>query len=295
MAKENAIVRKLTKVETLGCTTVICTDKTGTLTTNQMVVRELLLFGESQKDHSLSYITGDSYQPTGDITGIAKDDINRTKNIRLLCECMSLNNESKLIKDGPEIKRSGLPTEAALKVLVEKFGKYEDIELRANIGEPYGQHITKDYQRLQILEFTRDRKSMSALCRNNTTGKNVLYIKGAPESIIGEAGRIVLRNGDVVKLNSESRLKFTEKIEEMAQKGLRTLALAYKDDCGPLKDYDGPKHKSHSLLADTDNFAKLEADAILIGIIGIQDPPRAGVIDIYFLYQMIGWRGYQKM
>jgi magnesium-transporting ATPase (P-type) len=129
MAKKRAIVRTLQSVETLGCTTIICSDKTGTLTTNEMTVKTFLLPNDDASDNFRSFkVAGVSFDTQGEVQGL--DEYTRGGfpwNLTLFCQSMSLNNESKLIIDEGKHKNSkitavGLPTEAALKVLVEKIG-----------------------------------------------------------------------------------------------------------------------------------------------------------------------------
>jgi len=279
MAKERAIVRKLPSVETLGCTTVICSDKTGTLTTNEMVVKQFILYGDNTNDFLTSDVSGISYQPEGDVSGIKQGDINRNANLRRLVECMSLNNDAKLIKNLNKYTRSGLPTEAALKVLVEKLRRYDDAILTGGSAEIYGEHINRDYDKVATLEFTRDRKSMSVLAKNKTNNKSIMFIKGAPDYLIKNSSQVLLKNGTVAPLDQNAKKQLLEKVNHMAEKGLRTLALCYKEKCGVLEGYTGASHPAHKHLADPERYAELETEPIIIGVVAIQDPPRPEVAE----------------
>eukprot|EP00331_Platyophrya_macrostoma_P007514 CAMPEP_0176423202 /NCGR_PEP_ID=MMETSP0127-20121128/10150_1 /TAXON_ID=938130 /ORGANISM="Platyophrya macrostoma, Strain WH" /LENGTH=1036 /DNA_ID=CAMNT_0017804121 /DNA_START=15 /DNA_END=3125 /DNA_ORIENTATION=- len=278
MAKENAIVRKLPSVQTLGCTTVICSDKTGTLTTNEMAVREFFVFGNSASEFFASEVDGINYDPVGAVKNLNKGDLQKFKNLRTFCESMYINNESRLIREKGRTIRTGLPTEAALKVLVEKIGKYEEnVPEASGVVENYGQYLSQGYKKLAVLEFTRDRKSMSVVCQEEKLKKNVMFIKGAPDYLLNSSREALLANGHKTALTADNKQQIQAKVNEMAKKGYRTLAICLKEQCGVLSDYDGHHHKSHKLLENFDEYAKLEAEPILIGIVAIQDPPRPDV------------------
>ena len=129
MAKKHAIVRKLPSVEVLGCTTIICSDKTGTLTTNQMTIKSFVLVENEDPSKLAQFeVSGNSYETTGTIADLREylENSRLPKNLKSLVDCASLCNESKLIRDPKKgIVTSGLPTEAALKVLVEKVGAFD--------------------------------------------------------------------------------------------------------------------------------------------------------------------------
>ena len=282
MAQENAIIRKLTSVETLGCTTIICTDKTGTLTKNEMVVKELLLFGNNAKDFFVSGVTGCSYAADGDIMGFKGDDI-KNANIRLFSQCMSMNNEAKLYQEVNRVLCSGLPTEGALRTLVEKIGKLDPNRSNDKSVDSYSKYVSNDIEKLVTLEFDNVRKAMSVLCHDKVKKKNIMFIKGAPEYLVKNSKHIVLKTGEIFPITEDIKDQLNVKIRGFASKGLRTLAICYKEDCGELNTYDGPNHSAHSLLRDYNNYAKLEVNPILIGIVAMHDPPRLEV----FLFILI--------
>lgn len=281
MAKENAIIRKLPAVQTLGCTTVICSDKTGTLTTNEMAVREFFVFGNSTSEFLESEVEGINYDPVGAVSALNKGDLKKYKNLKTFLESMYLNNESKLIREKGRTIRTGLPTEAALKVLVEKVGKYDDEAEKDQDGgdnvESYGTKLAQAYKKLAVLEFTRDRKSMSVVCRDNS-GSNLMFIKGAPDYLLKKASNGLTAKGDITPLSMDDKRQIEAKVNKMAKKGYRTLAICMKKGLGVLSDYHGPHHHAHKLLEDFDKYAELESDPILIGVVAIQDPPRPDVI-----------------
>ena len=287
MAKKNSIVRKLPSVETLGCTSVICSDKTGTLTTNEMCCVKLALPASSNANMVVHAVEGHSYAPLGKIEGIkhigAKD-----VGLQTFARVAAICNSSKITVENGVYKRLGEPTEAALRVLVEKLGCPEEglnsKFLNAKKRSPedamaFTKHWTKGIEQLAVLEFIRDRKSMSVLVKdvNGNPRKNNLYVKGAPEAILERCNTFMLPDGKVENLNASKKKKILEEcVDPMAKGALRTLALAIRLDCGPvLSSYDGAGHKAGSqLLSDPSNFVKVEQELTFLGIVGIQDPPR---------------------
>jgi Ca2+-transporting ATPase len=160
MAKRNVIVRKLPSVETLGCTTVICSDKTGTLTTNQMTSVSLVTVESSSSGKpSLKEFTveGVSYDPKGEVVGLPSDAM-RQPGFQDLARVCSICNDAQVVYDNGKFKHLGEPTEAALKVLVEKFGvsglrKSEDL---VDVCRQCNNFWAADYKKLATLEFSRD-------------------------------------------------------------------------------------------------------------------------------------------
>ncbi len=232
MAKRNAIVRNLPSVETLGSVSVICSDKTGTLTKNEMTVKNLVT---QEADYAVG---GLGYQPEGDIT--RNGEKATPENDKLLAEtltCFSVCNESELAEgeNGRWIVK-GEPTEGALIAAWEKSGLKKD-----------------DIARKDVIPFDSKYKYMAVLVEK--AGKQVIYVKGAPDRILGMADKVETESGE----SALDRKFWEEKIVGLARTGQRTIAAAYKPVTG-----------SRSELRHED----VENGLVFLGLAGIVDPPR---------------------
>lgn len=288
MAAKNAIVRKLPSVETLGCTTVICSDKTGTLTTNEMSCVELVLPQSTKDDMAVHTVSGITYAPIGDISppvNATSDQLAMASTIASLCNSSSIEYDTKSSK----YVRVGEPTEASLKVLVEKIGLPDAIQqkllLARRTADPVETaHHVNDYwggfaKVLATLEFNRDRKSMSVITKPAGKKTNQLLVKGAPEGLLARCDHILLASGKVVKLDKSSMDAILGQQTRMTGRALRVLALAYKDLSGDLGSYDGtPAHPASKILSQDHNvFVTIESGLTFVGLVGIIDPPRAEI------------------
>ena len=282
MAKRNSIVRKLPAVETLGCTSVICSDKTGTLTTNQMSVRRVVVLGSGNVGDAgflRSFdVTGSSYNPSdGAVEGLDADELS-DKSLLKFAKICSICNESSIekVEDGT-YKHVGGPTEAALKVLVEKL--LRGVKASADQVLPGNDFLNRTSEKIATLEFSRDRKTMSVIVKDDTSATNQLFVKGAPESVLGRCTHILLENGRTEVLTQEMRDAILANVNEMASKAWRCLACAYSNNLGVLSDYNGPAHRGHRVLVDPGNFADVETGLTYVGSVAMQDPPRAEVAE----------------
>lgn len=280
MAKQGAIVRHLPSVETLGCTNVICSDKTGTLTTNQMSVARFLTI-DSKNDIAEFQVGGTTYAPTGAVSTTdgkhAPRDLVRTAPVDKLVEICSICNDAKVnyVEESDTYTNVGEPTEAAMRVLVEKLGSDQesfnstlDKLPPAERAMAVNDHYESRIERLLTFEFSRDRKSMSVLTSHNGTVS--LLVKGAPESILERCTSVLTPSG-VVALSAEVRDKITTAQLRYGEKGLRTLALAYLEE----DDTDISHYKSES----SDDYVRFEQKMTFVGLVGMLDPPRPGVRD----------------
>ncbi|KAI9632420.1 calcium-transporting ATPase [Dioszegia hungarica] len=292
MAKRGAIVRNLPSVETLGCTNVICSDKTGTLTTNQMSVARFMTC-ESDSSFAEYKVGGTTFAPTGSITTMsdkhAEKNMVRTAAVNKLVEISAVCNDSKIAYNNETNTYTNLgePTEAALKVLVEKLASDQDtfnsslsslapLPRSTAVNDHYDSRIT----RLLTFEFTRDRKSMSVLTRSET-GSHCLLVKGAPESVLERCSHVLLPSGPA-PLTDALRANLASKQLDYGFAGLRTLALAYKDES------DGDV--SHYKTDRAEDYIKFEQDMVFVGLVGMLDPPRPEVKDAIAKCRMAGIR-----
>ena len=199
MVKSNVIVKQLRAVETLGSTTVICSDKTGTLTQNKMTVVKVFDTGTSYE------VTGTGYSAAGEVTGAL------SKNIALMAQIAVLCNDA--VYDVEQGRIIGDPTEGAMLVLGEKVGVSRDV-------------LSAKYTRVQEIPFDSERKLMSTY--NLIDGKVIMNTKGAPDVIISRASK-VYQNGELVPMTDKLRGQLLAQNDEFAAQALRVLGFAYKE------------------------------------------------------------------
>lgn len=267
MVKRNAIVRRLPSVETLGCCTVICSDKTGTLTTNQMVVEAMVVPGKKEGDLDEYQITGTNYAPTD---GSIKNYPGTTGNLETMAAVSATCNEAIIKFNDGAFHRIGEPTEAALKVMVEKMKLpgIPDGTTNEEKASRYSDELCKKFKKEATLEFSRDRKSMSVLC---VVGKErQLLVKGAAELVLERCSKIMRSDGAIVPLGAADRSVLEDRISDMAKRPLRTLGMALKLSMPPVSDLPAQ-------LKDISKYKEIESDMIFIGLTGIRDPPRPEV------------------
>ncbi|PIA52925.1 hypothetical protein AQUCO_01000647v1 [Aquilegia coerulea] len=280
MAQKNALVRKLPSVETLGCTTVICSDKTGTLTTNQMAVSKLVALG-TRKDMIRTFrVDGTTYSPgDGKIHNWPAGRMDA--NLQMMAKIASLCNDAGITYSGHQYVSNGMPTEAALKVLVEKMGLPEGFDRSSTASSDVVlrccQYWSDIEHRIATLEFDRDRKSMGVIVKSDS-GRNSLLVKGAVENLLERSKYIQLLDGSVISLDPNCRELILQALHEMSSTALRCLGFAYKDDLAEFATYNGDEeHPAHDLLLKPSNYSSIESDLIFVGFVGLRDPPRAEV------------------
>jgi Ca2+-transporting ATPase len=238
MAKRNAIIKRLPAVETMGCTTVICTDKTGTLTKNEMTVRRLYVDGKIME------VSGSGYEPQGEFLEDGDGDylhesnpvLQQAARISLLCNDAALESESGVWQV------RGDPTEGALLVLGRKAG-LDQLRLLA------------EYPRVAEIPFSSERKRMSTI--HQGPEGFLMCLKGAPESLLPWCTRVLTSQGEG-PLDETGRQEIISAAEAMAAQALRVLGLAYR----PL-----------NAVPELTQVAE-EADLVWVGLVGMIDPPR---------------------
>lgn len=274
MTQNNAIIKKLPSVETLGCTTVICSDKTGTLTLNQMVATEFLVFGRSASDLTSTEVETNSYNPNCKIQN-ASLKAESHKNVQDLVNSLVLSSTCSIERVGDEFKPIGTATEGALITLAAKFGT-----LYGKNNEKFVDDVRDQWTIKNVLAFDSKRKAMSVLARRKGEKDNVMFAKGAPERILSVSSHVVLQDGSLAPLSESDRRTLHNKVVETASKGLRVLAVAKKIEIGNLKSFDGIEDRTHpatQLMKDPENYPQLETDLCLVGFVAIKDPVRKQV------------------
>jgi len=197
LVRKNALVRKLHSVETLGCTNVICTDKTGTLTKDEMTVKQLFV------NNKLIEVTGQGYSKKGVFLDSTLNDYEFLLRVSALCNNASISNKEIF----------GDPTEIALLVCAAKATFFRE-------------NLEQDFPRIHELPFDSERKMMTTIHKNK--GREIAFVKGAPKQIIDNCS-FYYDNGNIIKLTNSKKEEFLEKNREMASKALRVLAMAFRE------------------------------------------------------------------
>ncbi|MFB0514672.1 MAG: cation-translocating P-type ATPase [Candidatus Bathyarchaeia archaeon] len=235
LAKRNAVIRRLASVETLGSTTVICSDKTGTLTKGEMTVHKIFV------NNQMVEVTGAGYEPKGEfyLEGRKIDPI-ENHHLGLLLRIGALcNNASYDLTDV-----IGDPTEGALIVVAAKAGIQKN-------------EVERLYPRRGEIPFSSERKRMTTI-HHTPDGQRVAYVKGSPETVLRFCERIY-QNGREVKLSNVMKNKILSISEKMASQALRVLGIAYKVISEQLTTYDEES---------------VENNLVFLGLVGMIDPPR---------------------
>jgi len=253
MTKVNAVVKRLPAVETLGCTSVICSDKTGTMTKGEMTVQQIYT------NNTCIKVTGVGYAPEGQFE-IENKPISPDTQLKELLKIATLCNDSALEKDEQNKKWTvkGDPTEGSLIVTAAKAGLSK-------------QELDKQSPRIGEIPFSSETKRMTTI--HNVSGKKIAYMKGAPEIVIENCSHLLL-DGKIQKLTKENRENLQKIIDSMALQALRNLGFAYKELPKDMEVFD----------------EKIEENFVFVGIMGMIDPPRSEVKDAIAICRQAGIR-----
>jgi Ca2+-transporting ATPase len=239
MSEKNAIVNRMSIIETLGEVTVICSDKTGTITRGEMTVKFIFTGSE------LYEVQGSGFVAHGKITKDgAEVDINKQQDIKQILLASILCNNSEIERTGEdnEYRAMGSPTETALLILGAKAGFFKDNFL---------------YDRVNEYPFNSERKMMSVLYMQD--GSYYVYAKGAPEELLEKCSK-TYNNGNIKDLTNKEKERIYSLQQEMSNTAYRTLAMGYKEVSAEDKSYK-------------------EEDFTFLGLVAMEDPPREEVAD----------------
>lgn len=270
MIKRKAIVRKLPSVETLGCASVICSDKTGTLTQNKMTVTHVWL-GDQGLD-----VSGEGFEPDGQITHRGRMvDLKTNQSLRRLLQISALCNNAMLLEQDSDSEPAGKAqkkktdekrpawgikgdsTEGALLVLAAKLGITPT-------------SLSSLYKRESELPFDSERKRMSVVVSHQ--GGRMVMTKGAPDVLLDRCS-YVLWEGNVIPLTDTLKQKVKQANEQMAKQALRVLGFAYRE----LKGKES-----------VDDEQRMESQLVFVGLTGMIDPPRREVRDAIYQCRKAG-------
>jgi len=241
MARRNAIIRRLPAVETLGAVTVICSDKTGTLTRNEMTVRTIATA------NNLFELGGTGYDPHGAISLSGRNVLQEEKPfLQEIARAAILCNDASLEQRNDAWLVHGDPMEGALLISGLKVGLDSETE-------------GKQYPRTDLIPFESEHRFMATL-HHSHTGDSFIFLKGAPECVLDMCAQQRSLDGD----QSMDRSYWLSRVDEMAQQGQRVLAIAFK-----------PVNSDQLEL----KFSDVESDLVMLGMFGLIDPPREEAIE----------------
>ena len=266
MAKRHALIKKLSAVETLGCTSVICTDKTGTLTQNEMTVRALWLPGADQTAGLVYSLGGTGYEPIGELSlGDEKVDAEQQFDVRMLLTAGSLCNDARLLEPdgapGHGWTILGDPTEAAIKVAARKC--------KLNLNK-----LEQSFPRVFEIPFDSRRKRMTTIHKIDPyqasneffacgKSKRVAFIKGAPKEVLDLCASVCVQ-GNISVIDEATRQAVMAANDTFARDGLRVLAVAQRALPDGMLNYEAEQ---------------MESELVFMGLVAMMDPPRPEVAE----------------
>lgn len=279
MAAHHAIVKKLHSVETLGSASVICSDKTGTLTRNEMTVERVVTpSGEVQ-------LTGTGYAPEGRMVAISDAGLTSTPSLAqeaAQLEAVATLAVGALANDGELRENTGAGDgSAASDITWEAVGDPTEVSLIVAARKVKADRKYANYTRIGEIPFTSDRKRMAVVAQDNAdAGRLTVFAKGAPDVLLGYCSRIAV-NGAVRPMTQGDRQQILAAVERLSAEAYRTLGQAYRPlGTASLAAVPGVRINAAGHVADiADQSDVLESDLIWVGMVGIIDPPRTEVRD----------------
>ena len=279
MAEHHAIVKKLHSVETLGSASVICSDKTGTLTRNEMTVERVVTpSGEVQ-------LTGTGYAPEGRMVAISDAGLTSTPSPAqeaAQLEAVATLAVGALANDGELRENTGAGDgSAASDITWEAVGDPTEVSLIVAARKVKSDRKYANYTRIGEIPFTSDRKRMAVVAQDNAdAGRLTVFAKGAPDVLLGYCSRIAV-NGAVRPMTQGDRQQILAAVERLSAEAYRTLGQAYRPlGTASLAAVPGVRINAAGHVADiADQSDVLESDLIWVGMVGIIDPPRTEVRD----------------
>lgn len=279
MAEHHAIVKKLHSVETLGSASVICSDKTGTLTRNEMTVERVVTpSGEVQ-------LTGTGYAPEGRMVAISDAGLTSTPSLAqeaAQLEAVATLAVGALANDGELRENTGAGDgSAASDITWEAVGDPTEVSLIVAARKVKADRKYANYTRVGEIPFTSDRKRMAVVAQDNAdAGRLTVFAKGAPDVLLGYCSRIAV-NGAVRPMTQGDRQQILAAVERLSAEAYRTLGQAYRPlGTASLAAVPGVRINAAGHVADiADQSDVLESDLIWVGMVGIIDPPRTEVRD----------------
>ncbi|KAL5624446.1 hypothetical protein BROUX41_004506 [Berkeleyomyces rouxiae] len=274
MARHNAIVRRMPKVETLGSVNVVCTDKTGTLTTNHMTATCVWFFGADKPVNVDKEIDGAEVQPDNATLRLIRIGTvaNNARLARQFAEAGDTANRTRAVLSSTDDEKHistltrwvGLPTDVAMMDLMDRF---KELDARETLGPPVSE-----------MPFSSSRKWMGVVMGDQHNDKEFAYMKGSIDRVLEACETYIDDEGRQVTLDAQSRQNAMEAADAMASKGLRVLAFA----SGAVpRTFRGSRSRSGTPLGNGSSSGYEDAyrELTFAGLVGMRDPPRPGVSD----------------
>jgi Ca2+-transporting ATPase len=249
LLKDRVLAKKLNAVETLGSVDIICTDKTGTITRNELTVKKVVV------NNRIIDVGGSGYEPVGDFYSDGKKIFpDRIMNLELLCKIGTLCNDASLVKNGDKYEIIGDPTEGAIIVLGKKFNPIKDF-------------YEKGEKKINENPFSSDRMRMSVIYKNTNTNS---FVKGSPDVLLNLCTKKIIGE-EISDFTPAEKEGIKEMYNAMSAEALRVLAFAYRNLDDMAQNHDNGSGTVKTIAGEA------EKDLVWVGMMAMIDPPRVGV------------------